>query len=164
MWLHNAIFPITVPPFATCKLHDLSIYQIAIKIREAIIAQRNVEEIEKSLTVYRELARRGDYPTVNSSYAMSYYVTSWASANWADLDFRAALAQDPEKLHSHSDAGKVIFAGGSSAMGDFARRTWAIVLSKQVKDSSGEGGYWCETGTAAKVWPLVEAFLESLRS
>ena len=164
VWIHNAFVPITVPPFPTSKLPDLSIYQIALKIRKSIIAQRNVNEIEKGLTVYRETAHRGDFPTYHSSYGMSYYVTSWASANLVDLDFKPALAKDSEKSHSHSDVGKVIFAGGEESLTSFAGRGWGIVLSKQVKDSYGESGYWCQTGTTVKVWPLVEEFLNSLRS
>ena len=163
VWIHNAIVPITVPSFATCQLPDLSIYQIALNVRKAIIAQRNVEEISKELTVYRENARRGNHQAFHSSYGMSYYLTSWSSAKLADLDFRPAfLAQDSRELHS--EGGRVIFAGGSVSMTELGRRAWAITLSKQGKDGSGESGYWCETGTVVKVWPLVEEFLNSLRS
>ena len=165
VWIHNALVPITTSPFPTCQLPDLSIYQIALKIRQAIIAQRNVEEIEKQLTVYRETTRRGNFPAYHSSHGVCYYVTSWAAAKLSELDFSPALlAQDSEKSHSHADRGNVIFAGGSALSSHYGRRAWAIVLSKQVNDSSGESGYWCETGTVVKVWPLVEEFLRSLRS
>ena len=165
VWIHNALVPITTPPFPTYQLLDLSIYQIALKIRQAVIAQRNVEEIEKQLTVCRETARRGSHPAYHSSHGMSYYVTSWASAKLSELDFSPALlAQDSEKSHSHADRGNVIFAGGSALLTHHARRKWAVILSKQVNDSSGESGYWCETGAVVKVWPLVEEFLSSLRS
>src|ERR1700685_4124513 len=97
VWINNGNIPFCVPAIPIADLCNMSVGEIALRIRETVVAQRTVEQMEKTMTVYREMARQECYPAYHAASGTNYYVTSWASAKWTELDFSPALVSDSEK-------------------------------------------------------------------
>lgn len=161
--IHNNAIPFSAPPFPTSNLHHISIAQLALKIRTTIVSQRTVEQMERVVTLFREISRRGGLPGFYQPNGNLHFVSSWPSAGWANLDFAPALEQSSSEIKkSGPDAGNVLFAGGHAKPPGRPCRIFSGVLSKQPDDTTAKGGYWCEAGGRANAWPKIEAYLTSL--
>lgn len=161
IWLHNALTHINAEPFPSGEIHSLSIGEIAVKIRKAVVEQTTSEQLELQTTVNREISRIQDYSGYCDAPGRSYYISSWASAGFSELDFSAAVKADPE--NTVPSAGEVVFAGGASNKEGIPHRLNAFILSRMQESDDGDGGFWCEVASPRKgMWDQMEQFLATL--
>ncbi|KZP11674.1 hypothetical protein FIBSPDRAFT_1050594 [Athelia psychrophila] len=170
-FLHNCITYFACPVIPSGSMPDSSVGDLARHIRAAIVAQRPLAQSEKVMTVYREMCRRGDYPSYCPPNGRQFTSTSWLAGRWPELDFSPAVidtesadAGSTEKFKGGAlgDPGKVIFSGGSSNLPKMPRRLWAIIMSRQPDDAAGEGGVWFEMAARTELWPKIDEYLQSL--
>ncbi|KAF7984621.1 hypothetical protein HWV62_12837 [Athelia sp. TMB] len=172
-YLHNCMTYLGVGPAPTGTLVDCSIGTIARRIRGAIVAQRTPAQFAKQMTVYREMCRKDVYPSFCPANGRSYSSTSWLKSGWSNLDFAPAVrtaeahntdAGNTEKLDGclFSGPGRVVFSGGYAFRPKMSRRFWAIIMSKQPDDATGEGGVWFEMAVRNQFWPRIDQYLRAL--
>ncbi|KZP02959.1 hypothetical protein FIBSPDRAFT_969435, partial [Athelia psychrophila] len=168
-YLHNCLTYFVCPPMANGSLLDRSLGDIGRHVRGTIVAQRPLAQSGKQLTVYREMCKRGVFPSYAPGNGRSYSTTSWLAGRWSDLDFSPAVVEtdstdsaEKPKGGVLGDPGKVVFSGGSADTPKMPKRFWAIVMSRQPDDAAGEGGVWFEIAARVEHWPKIDEYLRSL--
>ncbi len=78
-YIHNAFLPLCAPALAIKDAKDMSPTDIALHIRHTVIEQRTPEDLAKVLPLYREMARRGEYPGYFDCTGSGHHVTSWVA-------------------------------------------------------------------------------------
>ncbi|KAF8918378.1 hypothetical protein CPB85DRAFT_1558231 [Mucidula mucida] len=147
-YIHNAFLPLCAPALAIKDAKDMSPTDIALHIRHTVIEQRTPEDLAKVMPLYREMARRGEYPGYFDCTGSGHHVTSWVAGGFGFLDFSPAVRGE--------GSGKVLFAGGDTKI---PGTKWGSSLCTFVPtDSFGEGGYWLGMGAYQGVWPKIEEY------
>lgn len=150
-YLHNALsFAVARLPIAKTPLAEVA-YQNRLAVNEEL----QLENIERSLAVTKELYKR-KYPLhIVEPSDLSYAITNWCGA-WRDIDFGPAVVK-PE-------VGDLTVGGNVRAVplvfGHSLQRNYPTRFNSQIM-CKADGGFWCDFTTIPKTMVKVESLLKS---
>ncbi|KIY66900.1 hypothetical protein CYLTODRAFT_422984 [Cylindrobasidium torrendii FP15055 ss-10] len=156
VFLGNGLFSMSTKPQPIGDLQRQSVAEIARRIRTTITEQRSIDQIERAITLHREMAIRQSLPVFNKANESNFYTTSWAAARIGDLDFSGALCEGEQ-------GGNVVYAGGLGVTPKHkqGRSRYSAIQSKVLPSDGLEGGYWCDVGARKEYWPVLEKAIKA---
>ncbi|KAH8900504.1 hypothetical protein GQ53DRAFT_835516 [Thozetella sp. PMI_491] len=145
-YIHNALFYPT-SRFPIDSSTPLS--EIAYQSRQALKNCMSEEDIDRDLTVIREMARRGQMTHICEPFDRSYNISNWCSV-WKDLDFSPAVKAAADGKDNVRP--KMLVLGGSGEL-SMPVRFGSLILSRS------EEGFWCEFAAPTTTFELIEEHL-----
>jgi hypothetical protein len=163
-YAQNLVLP-TYTFFSPGALSQVSLGQVAMRVREAIVGQTVPSQIRALLGLIRTIQGTGgghpNYPLFGHSDSMIFACTNWSKVKFLEaLDLSAAMAS-PQRMEMSKDGpcGRCVAYWGSTVGKADGPRDTLIVYNRDTR-----GGYWVHGFLREKAWRKIEEDIKSLEN
>lgn len=138
------------------KALGMSLGQLALLVREAILTQASEEQIKAATSLSAESMRASKMPVIFGDKDMAtQFVSNWTKGNLADkMEFRPAVVRDAAPRLSHSKCGRPVYYQAS----DPSHNTVSVISNVfVVVGKDYDGNTWFSISLPGKMWlDLIE--------